>query len=209
MLKFNSSIKQILTFMKKLVLSFVVLGLVGCNAGGVNQSKKMLGMKLYQDSDAEQTVNIRIEHKNNFNVRLYPNGCITSMQPKFQMLPEVESAGMFQEQIKYKQKLLGMPFPPKQINFSEFRLPAERFLALSAYKSYHNGLELRGCSVDAIYKFASHKNYELLDNEPERQCSLIINEIMPNGERVEIKPLKVLININEWAGCNAQLEGLK
>lgn len=43
----------------------------------------MLGLKLYQDSNAAHIANIRIEHKNNFGVRLYPNGCMTSMQPEF------------------------------------------------------------------------------------------------------------------------------
>lgn len=200
--------------MKKIVISLLVLGLTGCSAGMVNQSKKMLGLKLYQDSNAAHIANIRIEHKDNFGVRLYPNGCMTSMQPKFQMLPEVASVGTFKEQmqskqINYKQKLLGMPFPPSEISFAEFKLPAERFLAISTYKSYHNGVELRGCGVDAIYKFAANKNYELLDNALGMQCSLEINEIMSDGKRVELKPLKYLNNINEWAGCDAQLEGLK
>ena len=199
--------------MKKIVIGFLVLGLAGCSAGMVNQSKKMLGLKLYQDSNAEHTAKLRIENKNNFGVRLYPNGCMTSMQPNFQMLPEVESMGSFKErmqssQIKYKQKLLDMPFPPAEINFAEFRVPAERFLAISAYKSYHNGVELRGCSVDVVYKFATNKNYELLDNAGGMQCSLAINEIMPTGERVELKPLRSLNYVNEWAGCDAQIEGL-
>ena len=41
------------------------------------------------------------------------------------------------------------------------------------------------------------------------QCSLEINEITSDRKRVELKPLKYLNNINEWAGCDAQLEGLK
>ena len=109
--------------MKKIVISLLVLGLMGCSAGMVNQSKKMLGLKLYQDSNAAHIANIRIEHKDNFGVRLYPNGCMTSMQPKFQMLPEVASVGTFKEQmqskqINYKQKLLGIFFYISQVDLS-------------------------------------------------------------------------------------------
>src|SRR5699024_4988567 len=111
-------------------------------------------------------------------------------------------------QIRYKNKSLNMPYPPQDKQFAEFKLPAARFIALSAYKSYHTGTELRGCSVDAIYKFSSNKNYELLDQAGGTQCSLEVQEILPNGERIELKPLKYLRNINEWAGCDAQLEGL-
>ncbi|ENU39828.1 hypothetical protein [Acinetobacter johnsonii] len=89
--------------MKKIVIGFLVLGLAGCSAGMVNQSKKMLGLKLYQDSNAEHTAKLRIENKNNFGVRLYPNGCMTSMQPNFQMLPEVESMGSFKERMQSSQ----------------------------------------------------------------------------------------------------------
>ena len=199
--------------MKKIAISLMLLGLTGCSAGMINQSKKMLGLKLYQDSQAEHTSNIRIEHNNIFSVTLYPIGCITSLQPKFQMLPEVNSAGSLKNQllskpIEYKQKLLNMPFPPEENrSYSEFKLPANRLLAIGASKGYYNGVEYRGCGVNAIYKFSENKNYELLDNTS--QCSLQINEIRNNGERVELKPLKYLNNVNEWAGCDAQIKDLQ
>lgn len=194
--------------MKKILITLLATLLAGCTAGVVNQSKKLIGHKLYQDSTANLASNIRIQQGQNFSVRLYPNGCMTSMQPKFLMSPEVESIGALGSDIRYKPKTLNMPYPPKNEQFAEFKIPAERFIALSAYKSYHTGAELRGCSVDAIYKFASNKNYELLDHKGGAQCSLEVQEILSNGERVELKPLKYLRNINEWAGCDAQLEGL-
>lgn len=97
-----------------------------------------------------------------------------------------------------------MPFPPSEIGFAKFKLPTERVFSDKCFKRYHNGVELRGCGVDAIYKFAANRNYELLDNASSMQCSLE----MPDGKRVELQPLKYLKNINEWAGCDAQLEGL-
>ena len=194
--------------MKKIVITLLAALLAGCTAGVVNQSKKLIGHKLYQDSTESLTSNIRIEQGQNFSVRLFPNGCMTSMQPKFLMSPEVESINGIGGNVRYKVKTLNMPFPPKDIQFAEFKLPAERFIALSTYKSYHTGTELRGCSVDAIYKFVSNKNYELLDQAGGIQCSLAVQEVLPNGERVELKPLKYLRNVNEWAGCDAQLKGL-
>jgi len=185
--------------MKKIVITLLAALLAGCTAGVVNQSKKLIGHKLYQDSTESLTSNIRIEQGQNFSVRLFPNGCMTSMQPKFLMSPEVESINGIGGNVRYKVKTLNMPFPPKDIQFAEFKLPAERFIALSAYKSYHTGTELRGCSVDAIYKFVSAGGI---------QCSLAVQEVLPNGERVELKPLKYLRNVNEWAGCDAQLKGL-
>lgn len=195
--------------MKKILIILVIMSLAGCTANIVNQSKKLIGHRLYQDSTENLVSNIRVEQGQNFSVRLYPNGCITSMQPKFLMSPEVESINILGGEAHYKPKLLNMPSPPKNIQFAEFKIPAERFIALSAYKSYHTGTELRGCSVDAVYKFAPHKNYELLDGKGGTQCSLDVQEILSNGERVELKPLKYLRNINEWAGCDTQLEGLK
>ena len=130
------------------------------------------------------------------------------MKPKFLMSPEVESIGVLGVEARYKPKSLNMPYPPKNIQFAEFKIPSENFIALSAYKSYHTGTELRGCSVEAVYKFASNKNYELLDREGGNQCSLEVHEILSTGERIELKPLKYLRNINEWAGCEAQLQGL-
>ncbi|WP_278396001.1 hypothetical protein [Acinetobacter venetianus] len=194
--------------MKKILLTLVITLLAGCTASVVNQSKKLIGHKLYQDSIDSLVSSIRIEQGQNFSVRLYPNGCITSVQPKFLMSPEVESIGVLGGEVRYKPKLLNMPYPPKNIQFAEFKIPAERFVALSAYKSYHTGTELRGCSVDAVYKFSANKNYELLDHKGGNQCSLEVQEILSTGERVELKPLKYLRNINEWAGCEAQLEGL-
>lgn len=201
--------------MKEIIVVCLLLSLTGCTAGMVNQSKKMLGLKIYQDSNAEQSANIRIEQAMYFGVTLYPNGCITSLQPQFQMLPEVESMGSIMHQleskpIKYKEKLLGMPFPPKTpTNFAEFKIPADQFIAISAHTSYYNGSAYVGCSDNAIYKFSANKNYELLNNTTATHCSLVINEIVPDGERVELKSLKSLNRINEWAGCDAQLEGLK
>ncbi|MFW2012359.1 hypothetical protein [Acinetobacter bereziniae] len=194
--------------MKSIVIGFLVLSLAGCSAGVVNQSKKIVGHKLYQDSTENLTSHLRIQQSENFSVRMYPNGCMTSMQPKFLMSPEVENINILGGQIRYKTKLLNMSFPPKDIQFAEFKIPSERFLAFSAYKSYHTGSEMRGCSVNAVYKFATNKNYELLDNSGGIKCSLEINEIMPNGDRVELKPLRYLNNVNEWAGCDAQLKGL-
>lgn len=194
--------------MKNIIAGLLVLGLTGCTAGVVNQSKKLIGHKLYQDSTDNLTSNIRIQQTDNFSVQLYPNGCMTSLQPKFLMSPEVESTNFLGGNTSYKSKLLNMPYPPKNIQFAEFKLPSERFLAFSAYKSYHTGTELRGCSVNAIYKFVKNKNYELLDQLGSNQCSLVINEIMPNGDREPVQPLRYLKNVNEWAGCNAQLEGL-
>jgi hypothetical protein len=80
--------------MKKILLTLVIVLLAGCTAGVVNQSKKLIGHKLYQDSTESLVSNIRIEQSHNFSVRLYPNGCITSMQPKSLMSPEVESIGV-------------------------------------------------------------------------------------------------------------------
>lgn len=194
--------------MKNIVIGCLVLSLAGCSAGVVNQSKKIVGHKLYQDSTENLTSHLRIQQGENFSVRMYPNGCMTSMQPKFLMSPEVENINILGGQIRYKTKLLNMSFPPKDIQFAEFKIPSERFLALSAYKSYHTGSEMRGCSVNAVYKFATNKNYELLDNSGGIKCSLEINEIMPNGDRVELKALRYLNNVNEWAGCDAQLKGL-
>lgn len=201
--------------MKEIVVVCLLLSLTGCTAGMVNQSKKMLGLKIYQDTQAEQSANIRIEHSTHFSVRLFPNGCITSLQPQFQMLPEVEDLGSFKHQleskpIKYKEKLLGMPFPPKTpTTFAEFKIPADQFIAISAHTGYHTGSGYVGCSDSANYKFSANKNYELLNHTTATYCNLVINEIMPNGERVELTPLKSLNHINEWAGCDAQLEGLK
>ena len=105
---------------------------------------------------------------------------------------------------------LSIPKQPLRYIFDDFKqvYKNKRFLALSAYKSWHTGTEMRGCSVDAVYKFASNKNYELLDQKGGNQCSLEVQEILASGERVELKPLKYLRNVNEWAGCEAQLEGL-
>lgn len=194
--------------MKKIVIVVAVTLLAGCTAGVVNQSKKLIGHKLYQDSTEGLTSNIRIEQGKNFSVELFPNGCMTSMQPKFLMSPEVESINGFGGNVRYKVKTLNMPFSPQNIQYAEFKLPAERFLALSAYKSWHTGTEMRGCSINAVYKFASNKNYELLDQKSGNQCSLEVQEILSSSERVELKPLKYLRNVNEWAGCQAQLEGL-
>lgn len=80
--------------MKKILLTFIITMLAGCTASVVNQSKKLIGHKLYQDSVDSLASNIRIEQGRNFSVRLYPNGCITSMQPKFLMSPEVESLSL-------------------------------------------------------------------------------------------------------------------
>ena len=195
--------------MKKICFVLLVAtALTGCTANVVNQSKKLIGHKLYQDSTEALTSSIRIEQGQNFSVRLFPNGCMTSMQPKFLMSPEVESVNGLGSNIRYKVKTLNMPYPPQNIQFAEFKLPAEHFIALNAYKSWHTGTEMRGCSVNAVYKFAPNKNYELLDQKGGNQCSLEVQEILPSGERVEIKPLKYLRNVNEWAGCEAQLEGL-
>lgn len=194
--------------MKKIIIVVVATLITGCTAGVVNQSKKIIGHKLYQDSTESLVSSFRIQQGENFSVRMYPNGCMTSMQPKFLMSPEVESINVLGGQTRYKSKLLNMPFPPKDIQFAEFKVPAERFIALSAYKSWHTGTEMRGCSVDAIYKFAPNKNYELLDQTSGNQCSLEVQEILSSGERVELKPLKYLRNVNEWAGCEAQLKDL-
>lgn len=195
--------------MKKIVfITIMSMSLIGCTAGVINQSKKLIGNKPYQDSTTELTSNLRVQQGDNFSVRLYPNGCMTSMQPKFLLSPEVESINVFGGQIKLKPKSLNMPFKPENIQIAEFKVSAERFIALSAYKSWHTGTELRGCSVDAIYKFASNKNYELLNKSDLRQCTLEVQEILSNGQRVELEPLKSLRNVNEWAGCEAQLEGL-
>ena len=194
--------------MKKIIIVVATTLLTGCTAGVVNQSKKIIGHKLYQDSTESVVSNFRIQQGENFSVRMYPNGCMTSMQPKFLMSPEVESMNVLGGQTRYKPKLLNMPFPPKDIQFAEFKVPAERFIALSAYKSWHTGTEMRGCSVNAIYKFVPNKNYELLDQTSGNQCSLEVQEILSTGERTELKPLKYLRNVNEWAGCEAQLEGI-
>lgn len=194
--------------MKKIAIVVALTLLAGCTAGVVNQSKKLIAHKLYQDSTEGLTSNIRIEQGQNFSVRLFPNGCMTSMQPKFLMSHEVASINGLGGNVRYKVKTLNMPFPPQNIQYADFKLPAERFLALSTYKNWHTGTEMRGCSVDAVYKFASNKNYELLDQKGGNQCSLEVQEILPSGERVELKPLKYLRNVNEWAGCEAQLEGL-
>lgn len=194
--------------MKKIWIGVLVIGLSGCTAGMVNQTKKMIGHKTYQDSTEFTAANFRVEQGENFSVRLYPNGCITSKQPKFLMSPEVESINALGGQIQYKSKLLNMPYPPQNIQFAEFKISAERFIALSAYKSWHTGTEMRGCSVDAIYKFSPNKHYELLNQGELRQCVLEVQEILPTGERLKLEPLKSLRNVNEWAGCEAQLEGL-
>lgn len=198
--------------MEKFLIISIVLGLTGCSAAMVNNSKKVLGLKLYQDSNAEHTANIRVENKNNFGVNLYPNGCITSLQPKFQMLPEIESVGSLKDQfedknMKYKEKRLDMPSPPKDINFAEFKLPADQFLAMNLFKNRHMGTYSMGCSVAAVYKFSANKNYEILDGSTD-MCVLEINEILPNGDRAELPALKYLNDANEWAGCDAQLKDL-
>lgn len=195
--------------MKRLALiTSVTFILYGCTAGIVNQTKKLIGNKPYQDSTSELTSNIRVQIGDNFSVHLYPNGCMTSMQSRFLLSPEVESINILGGQLKFKSKSLNMPFKPEKIETAEFKVPSERFIALSAYKNWHTGTEMRGCSVDAIYKFVPNTNYELLNETSERQCSLVINEILDDGKRVELKPLKTLHNVNEWAGCEAQLKGL-
>lgn len=200
--------------MKKIVVVAIVLGLTGCNAAMVNQSRKMIGTKLYQDSTAEHTANLRVEHANNFSVTLYPNGCITSLQPRFSLLTEVESMGSFQDRllskpIKYKEKRLGMPFPPPAPStFAEYKVPANQLLALSASFGTHNGAAYIGCSANASYKFAADKNYEVFFNLNANSCLLKVHEIMPNGEKQELKAAKNLNHFNEWAGCEAQLKDL-
>ena len=62
--------------MKNIVIGCLVLSLAGCSAGVVNQSKKIVGHKLYQDSTENLTSHLRIQQGENFSVRIYPNGCM-------------------------------------------------------------------------------------------------------------------------------------
>lgn len=159
-------------FMNKylLFLSFFTF-ISGCTSiNRLNDSILNQGTR-YKEPTNGKTANVRVFYGLGESIRIFPNSTtkkdIKKDKDKGDAFTSVKTSGMLgATKFEYTPKSLGIPNVPKNnLNYGEFKVPADRPILISMTYSYNNGARTEFCKTK-IFKvqFEENKNYSLAIN---------------------------------------------
>lgn len=177
-----------------ILLTALAITLSSCIAVIENKTANWLGVSYYQDSQNEETANLRVIQQYGVGFWLHDKACFNRGEGnKNKLTTPIVSSGTFIQQMQnigtiYQEKNLGMPFPPEKnatISPLEFKVSANQLQLLSYKKVYTGAAGQYSCHTQvAPVIFEKGKNYELVD-APTTQftCNFTVSEILTDGTR--------------------------
>ncbi|NHB57661.1 hypothetical protein G9F32_06385 [Acinetobacter sp. 194] len=158
--------------------------------------------KDYKDFEGKTFSNLRVQNKVFYELTFEDGRCLKREVLYNKLSPKIAiDHNPFDDVWKFDTKSIGMPFQPNDIDFLEYRLPAKTELIFRVKKYSVDQREDKSCSQYGIYTFKSKKNYEILDQGLDDFCQLKVNQILINGARKEVKPIRLLSADNELDYC--------
>ncbi|MCU4313934.1 hypothetical protein KTH46_02730 [Acinetobacter bereziniae] len=171
---------------KHLLLIFFFIFATGCaSINKINDSILNQGVR-YKEPLTGKTANVRVFYGLGESIRIFPNSIkkedIKNDKDKGDAFTSVKTSGMLgATKFEYTPKSLGMPnVPTNNLNYGEFKVPANRPILISMTYSYNNGARTEFCKTK-IFKvqFEENKNYFLAINV-NSGCSYLIEEYVGN-----------------------------
>lgn len=163
-----------------LILFFIFAN--GCaTINKINDSILNQGVR-YKEPITGKTANVRVFYGLGESIRIFPNSItikdIKNDKDKGDAFTSVKTSGMLgATKFEYTPKSLGMPNAPiNNLNYGEFKVPADRPILISMTYSYNNGARTEFCKTKVFrVNFEENKNYFLAINV-NSGCSYLIKE---------------------------------
>ncbi|QIO06640.1 hypothetical protein [Acinetobacter shaoyimingii] len=158
--------------------------------------------KDYKDFEGKTFSNLRVQNKVFYELTFEDGRCLKREVLHNRLSPKIAMDNdPFDDVWTFDTKSIGMPFQPLGVDYLEYKLPAKTELIFRVKKYSIDQRVYKSCSHYGIYTFKSKKNYELLDNTGSDDCKFTINQIMKDGTRKEVKPIRLLSANNELDYC--------
>lgn len=159
--------------------------------------------KFYDDFQGKSFSFLRVQNKTNFELSFEEGNCLYRRDLKNKLSPKfTKNFNPFDvEPPKLGAKNIGMPFKPNDVQFLEFKLPAKKDLVFRLRKYHLKEGMSESCYDHATYILKSNKNYEILDQGLNDFCRLKVSQILINGARKEVNPIRLLSADNELDYC--------
>ncbi|WP_180115431.1 hypothetical protein [Acinetobacter sp. YH12140] len=159
--------------------------------------------KDYKDFEGKPFSYLRVQNKINFELSFEEGNCLYRQVLRNKLSPMfTKNFNPFDaEPPKLGAKSLGMRFKPNGVQFLEFTLPAKKEIVFGLRKYRLRDGMRESCNEHVVYILKSKKNYEILDQGLDDFCQLKVNQILINGTRKEVKPIRSLSADNELDYC--------
>lgn len=192
---------------KTILVVALIFSLSGCAinnmANKIASTQENRG-KIYKDPIEGPTANVRV-FMGDSGVSIYPNSSkiedIRLDKDQGQAKINVQLTGFlgFGER-KYTQKLLGMPFAPKNtMNYGEFKVPTEKPIIVGmGLRTITRGNYNISCPYNYyLIQFETNKNYMLDSYRDEYDnCHYVISQYLDDGKLSPLKDYKLLKKVN-------------